>query len=88
MGSKKHHLIFEIIEDVKTYSGSKQDEYPLEFIFRDTHYQVSEIIDRWYESGIRAGTPIYNYFKVRTDENAVFIMRHNQRHDSWAVLLS
>jgi len=81
-------MIFEIIEDVITYSGSKPDEYPLEFTFRDTQYQVREIIDRWYESGVKAGTPIYNYFKVLTEQNDVFIIRHNQRYDSWALLIS
>jgi len=79
-------MIFEIVE-VKTYSGSKIDERPLSFIYRGEKIMIEEIVDRWYESGLKAGRPVYNYFKVRTGRVGFFLLRHNLAHDAWSVML-
>lgn len=80
-------MIFEIIQKVETYSGSSVDERPTAFIYQDNRYEIIEIIDRWYEGGKKAGTPIMNYFKVKAKKGKVFLLRHNLRYDSWAVLM-
>ncbi len=79
-------MIFEIIE-VESYSGYKKDERPLAFNFRGKHRQVESIIDRWYEGGVKAGSPVYNYFKVKTSSDEVFLLRYNVRLESWAILI-
>ena len=79
-------MVFEIVE-VQTYSGSGADERPVSFIYREEKIVIDEIIDRWYESGPRAGGAVYNYFKVRTKDR-FYILKHNLRHDAWSVLLS
>lgn len=81
-------MIFEIIEEVTTHSGLKADEYPVEFVFHGKRLKVKDIVDRWYEGGIKAGTPIYNYFKVQTQSEETHLLRHNLRYDSWAILIS
>ena len=39
--------------DVSTYSGFKADERPVSFIWRGREYRIHEIIDRWYEGGLK-----------------------------------
>jgi len=44
-----------------------------------------EIIDRWYEGGLEARRPGTTYFKVRTMEGQVSILRYQSLFDAWSV---
>jgi len=79
-------MIFEIVE-VQTYSGTTADERPVSFFFNNKKIMIEDIIDRWYESGEKAGGPVYHYFKIHAPENQIFILRHNVNRDIWSVLL-
>jgi hypothetical protein len=46
---------------------------------------VSEILDRWYEGGIKPNDPMIDYFKVRTNEGRVFLLRYLRLFDLWTV---
>lgn len=85
-----HHgvsgMIFEIIDHVATYSGGRADDYPVSFEYHGREQIIIEILDRWYESGVNAGSPTYHYFKVQTELQKEWILRHNLRFDSWSVL--
>jgi hypothetical protein len=70
---------------VECYSGYKADERPVAFTFRQRRYEVAEIIDRWYEGGTAPGRPAVNYFKVRTAENEVFLLRYLSLFDNWSI---
>ncbi len=75
---------------VECYSGYKADEHPIAFDFQGRGWEIAEIIDRWYEGGICAKTPIINYFKVRAaceDREKSFILRYSSDTDAWAVLI-
>ena len=39
---------------VEHYSGYKANERPVAFIFQGIHWEVQEIIDRWYEGGLES----------------------------------
>lgn len=80
----KKPVIFEII-NVECYNGYKASERPLAFTYRNRKWQVEEILDRWFESGVVAGHANLDYFKVRTVDGAVFLLRHNQRYKTWAI---
>ncbi|MGD9899378.1 MAG: hypothetical protein AB7T22_09650 [Calditrichaceae bacterium] len=80
----KKPVIFEIV-DVECYHGYKASERPLAFTYREQRWDVDEILDRWFESGVVAGYPNLDYFKVRTNEGSVFLLRHNLRYKTWAV---
>lgn len=75
---------FERIE-VECYSGYKANERPIAFTFRYRRRQIEEIIDRWYEGGVQPGRPEVNYFKVRTDEGEVFLIRYLALFDAWSI---
>jgi len=77
-------MIFEVIR-VDTYNGFKSNEKPSSFIFQGKRWRIAEIIDRWYDSGIKAGRQKYDYFKILTDAGQQFILRYNEKYDSWAV---
>jgi hypothetical protein len=47
---------------------------------------ITEIIDRWYEGSAGAAQPALDYYKVRGDDGAVYIIRYNRLFDTWALL--
>jgi hypothetical protein len=58
---------------------------PVAFTFQERRRVVAEIIDRWYEGGIEAGQPEVDYFKVRTTEGGIFLLRYLSLSDSWSI---
>jgi len=74
--------------DVSSHSGFKANERPVSFIWRGHEHLVQEIIDRWYEGGMKAGDPVLNYFKVRADISREYLIRYNALFDAWAIALS
>ena len=79
------NIIFQIIDDVECYHGYKRNEKPLSFVYQNKQWRIIDIIDRWYEGGIKQGSPVKNYFKVITEEGRKFLLRYNPKYDSWAV---
>ena len=67
---------------VDCYSGYRADERPLRFTFlagaKVREFEVREVVDRWYGVG-------YECFKVRADDEDVYILRHNLGKDSWCL---
>jgi hypothetical protein len=80
----KSPLVFEIT-DVKTYSGGKEDEYPLSFRYKNTLYDLEEVLDQWYESGLTPGKTTYHYFKIQTKSGQQFLLRRNINRDIWSA---
>jgi hypothetical protein len=65
---------------VECYSGHRADERPIRFSIGDSSYFVEEIIDQWYG-------PDATFFKVRADDDKVYILRHNPSlaEDAWSL---
>lgn len=70
---------------VECYSGYKANERPLAFTFLGRRREVAEILDRWYEGGTRPGRPEVDYFKVKTTDGEVFLLRYLSLFDVWTV---
>lgn len=75
---------------VECYSGYKANEYPRYFYFDNNRFEIEEIIDRWYQmpsSGVEEDSdmkfPAANYYKVRTADNKIYILRHETETDIW-----
>ena len=47
-------MIFKLIE-VESYCGYRPDERPISFSYNNKRVEVSEIVDRWFEGGTKAG---------------------------------
>jgi hypothetical protein len=70
---------------VECYSGYKANERPVAFTFEGRHWEIAEILDRWYEGGVQPGRPQTNYFRVRTVEDNLFLLRYLSLFDDWAI---
>jgi len=67
---------------VECYSGYKADERPVRFAFAGPvgarKYEVQEVLDQWYGVG-------YQCFKVRADDDNLYILRHDLTDDAWRL---
>jgi hypothetical protein len=71
---------------VECYAGYKADERPTRFSFvyetalesEIRSYEVAEVLDRWYGVG-------YECFKVRADDQNLYILRHELDEDTWRL---
>ena len=71
---------------VECHSGYKVNEYPVAFTFQGQRRVVSEIVDRWYEGGIIPDKPAADYFKVKTDDERIYILVYESYSDKWFIL--
>ena len=76
--------VFEEIQ-VECYSGYKAEESPRAFIHSGRRYEIAEILDRWYEGDLDPTALRHDYFKVKTTEGEVFLIRHTPRFQSWTL---
>jgi hypothetical protein len=63
---------------VECYAGRKSDERPVRFQLGDRNYMVDEVLDQWYG-------PDDAFFKVRTDDGNLYVLRHNVSGDEWSL---
>ncbi len=54
--------------EVECYSAYKAEERPVRFRVDDKTYCIEDILDRWY-------APDAAWFKVRTDDGNIYILR-------------
>lgn len=63
---------------VECHSGYKADERPVRFQLGERWLAVEELLDRWYD-------PHALYFRVRADDDAVYVLKHEERKDVWTL---
>lgn len=66
---------------VHTYSGYKADERPLRFEHKGKEHSVREIINQTREEIV--GNGMRNKFTVRTEEEKIFTLAHEEIKDQW-----
>jgi hypothetical protein len=64
---------------VESYAGFKAEEFPKAFSIGDRSFRVDRILDRWYGAD-------HAYFKVRTDDGGLYILRYDQSADAWELV--
>ena len=72
---------------VEFYSGYKLIVRPMFFEYQGRRREVEEIVDRWDEGGPDPSRPVITYFKVKTSDGEMFILRYVSELDAWFVLL-
>ena len=65
---------------VEAYSGYKGEETPRVFTHEGIRRQILQIIARWY-------TEQHSYFRVRTDEGDVYILRYDLENVAWEIVM-
>lgn len=68
---------------VECYSGYKLDEYPVRFYWNNSRFEIEEILDRWYQYNKDSEFAPANYFKVRTTDNKIRILKQEAANDCW-----
>lgn len=66
------------------YRGSQE---PQAFWWRERHYPLIEIMDRWYEGRLDAQRVPMRYFRVKTASGEVFILRYHELFCAWSLLV-
>ena len=64
--------------EVETYSGFKADERPTGFLLNGHRYRVEEICDQWLG-------PDSSYFKVRANDQNLYILAYMPAADEWTL---
>src|SRR5215510_14233957 len=63
---------------VDAYSGYKANERPIRFDLDEDTYEIASIEDRWQD-------PEAEYFKVRTTDGKLYLLRYDERTDEWTL---
>ncbi len=65
---------------VEAYSGYKGEETPRVFTHEGIRRQILQIIAQWY-------TEQHSYFRVRTDEGDVYVLRYDLENVAWEIVM-
>ena len=65
---------------VECYAGYRGEETPVRFYLGERRIEVLEVLDRWLD-------PACRYFKLRGDDNGIYILRHMTDEDVWEMTL-
>ena len=65
---------------VECYAGYRGEEAPVRFYLGERCIQVREVLDRWLD-------PSHRYFKLRGDDDGIYILRYATGEDLWDMTL-
>ena len=65
---------------VECYAGYRGEEEPRAFYIGERRIAVAELLDRWL-------APDHRYFKVKGDDGATYILRHDTAGGRWELTL-
>lgn len=65
---------------VECYAGHRGEETPRRFHLGTRAVEIIDVLDRWL-------SPDHRYFKVRGDDGANYILRHDVATDRWELTL-
>ena len=73
---------------VRTRDEYREAQEPTEFEWRGRCFKVEQVLDRWYEGHSDATRLPLRYFKVRTREGLIFILRHHELFRAWGLVMA
>lgn len=65
---------------VECYAGYRGEETPRRFFLGSRLVEVLEVVDRWL-------APDYRYFKIRSGDGSIYILRHDVVSGRWELTL-
>jgi hypothetical protein len=63
---------------VECYAGYRGEETPRSIRFQSRKIEIKKILDRWLD-------PDHRYFKIRGDDEAIYIIRHDMNSWIWEL---
>ena len=61
---------------VECYAGHRGEQTPRTLILGDRRIAVAAVLDAWL-------APDYRYFKLRGSDGDTYLVRHDERSDTW-----
>jgi len=65
---------------VECYAGYRGEQTPRRFQLDDRTFDVDDVVDQWL-------APDHRYFKVRTTDGDVCIIRHDVEQGAWELTM-
>lgn len=72
---------------VECHAGYKADEYPRKFKWDQTEFEITEILDRWYDGYASSTDQRIHYFRVKTDLKGSFLLKQEIENDRWFLVV-
>ena len=69
--------------EVEIYAGHRADETPRAFSLAGQRFLVRDVVDRWYQAGRDPTAPSASYFRVRTSDGEVFLLKRDNEAPEW-----
>ena len=66
--------------DVECYAGHRGEQTPRTLILGDGRIDVAEVVDAWL-------APEYRYFKLLGADGSTYLVRHDERTNTWELTL-
>jgi hypothetical protein len=66
--------------DVECYAGHRGEQMPRTLILGERRLDVAEVLDAWL-------APDYRYFKLRGADGNTYLVRHDERSDTWELTM-
>lgn len=64
---------------VHCYAGYRAEETPRAIGFKSREIRVKKVLDRWLD-------PTHRYFKLRGDDDNVYLVRHDTLTGEWELI--
>ena len=65
---------------VECYAGYRGEQTPRTLILAERRIAVAKVVDAWL-------SPEYRYFKLRGVDGDTYLVRHDQRSDTWELTM-
>jgi hypothetical protein len=65
---------------VECYAGHRGEQTPRTLILGGRRIEVVEVLDAWL-------APDYRYFKLRGADDDTYLVRHDERSDTWELTM-
>ena len=69
-----------MIVSVECYAGHRGEQTPRRLRFEDRTVELVELLDCWL-------APDHRYFRMRAENDATYILRHDQASGRWELTL-
>lgn len=70
---------------VEAYAGSRGGEEPRALLDHGRRRTVTDVLDRWLGSSPHPTDSPQDYFRVRTDDGQVSLIRYDRTFGAWAI---
>ena len=65
---------------VECYAGHRGEQTPRALVLGDRRIEVAEVLDAWL-------APDYRYFKLRAGDGYTYLVRHDERSNTWDLTM-